>query len=74
MTPEEYDRALEEIRVLMEEVKDPAPESPEGQKLLTLAKKVEAYEKTHFPFTCNPPLITAACGHSWPCARQECHQ
>ena len=44
---EEYERALERAKVLVE--KDPSPETQEGVELIQLAQLIENYEDKHYP-------------------------
>jgi HTH-type transcriptional regulator/antitoxin HigA len=46
-TPEDHAAALEEVQVLM--AADPAPSTPDGDRLEVLSVLVEAYENEHFP-------------------------
>lgn len=48
MTPDEYGKALEELSSMMDA--DPEPESEAGRVLLELARRVEEYEREHFPW------------------------
>jgi HTH-type transcriptional regulator/antitoxin HigA len=46
-TEDDYRAALADISALMES--DPAPDTPDGDRLDILATQVQAYESRHFP-------------------------
>ena len=53
-TKADYKAALEEISTLMDS--DPAPGTPEGDRLDILATLVQAYEARHVPITAPDPV------------------
>ncbi|MBR4877514.1 MAG: transcriptional regulator [Rhodocyclaceae bacterium] len=53
-TEADYKAALQEISALMES--DPAPDTPQGDRLDILATLVQAYEAKHFPISAPDPV------------------
>ena len=53
-TESDYKAALRQISILMES--DPAPGTPEGDRLDILATLVQAYEARHFPIGAPDPV------------------
>ena len=53
-TEADYKAALREISALMES--DPAPDTPQGDRLDILATLVQAYEAKHFPISAPDPV------------------
>jgi len=58
MNDADYFDALEEIRALVRD--DPAPDTPAGRRLATLAADVDAFERERFPFVAPTPAVLAA--------------
>lgn len=54
-TDDDYRAALADIVALMES--DPAPGTPEGDRLDILATQVQAYESRHFPIDAPEPGV-----------------
>lgn len=52
-TEDDYRAALADISALMES--DPAPDTPDGDRLDILATQVQAYESRHFPIDAPEP-------------------
>lgn len=60
-TEQDYRTALTEISQLID--KDPAPGTPDGDRLDILGTLVEAYEARHYPIA--PPTLSMRCACSW---------
>lgn len=54
-TEDDYRAALADISALMES--DPAPDTPDGDRLDILATQVQAYEARHFPIDAPEPRV-----------------
>jgi HTH-type transcriptional regulator/antitoxin HigA len=54
-TEDDYRAALADISALMES--DPAPDTPDGDRLDILATHVQAYESRHFPIDAPKPRL-----------------
>lgn len=54
-TDDDYRAALADISALMES--DPAPDTPDGDRLDILATQVQAYESRHFPIDAPEPRV-----------------
>ena len=54
-TEDDYRAALADISALMES--DPAPDTPDGDRLDILATQVQAYEVRHFPIDAPEPRV-----------------
>jgi HTH-type transcriptional regulator/antitoxin HigA len=54
-TEDDYRAALADISALMES--DPAPDTPDGDRLDILATQVQAHESRHFPIDAPEPRV-----------------
>lgn len=54
-TEDDYRAALADISALMES--DPAPDTPDGDRLDILATQVQAYEYRHLPIDAPEPRV-----------------
>lgn len=54
-TEDDYRAALADMSALMES--DPAPDTPDGDRLDILATQVQAYESRHFPIDAPEPRV-----------------
>lgn len=55
-TENDYRAALREVSALVD--KDPAPETPDGERLDVLSTLVEAYERKHHPIELPDPVVS----------------
>lgn len=54
-TEDDHRAALADISALMES--DPAPDTPDGDRLDILATQAQAYESRHFPIDAHEPRL-----------------